>query len=362
MKILHVINNLATGGAEKLLLETIPKYSGTDFTVDVLVLNGVEHPFYLDLEYNHENELFSLGKGSIYNPILIFKAMKYLKKYDIIHVHLFPSLYWMALAKMLRFSSVKLIYTEHSTSNRRHHSFLFRLFDKLIYSQYSKIVCVSKEVEEQLKNKLNLPQSKLITIENGIDLSKIENAKGYTIDELNLSLPSDAKLLLQVSSFQFPKDQITVIKSLQYLPKNVHLLFAGEGNLEAQCKQLVVELQLTKRVHFLGIRMDVPRLLKTADIIVLSSEYEGLSLSCIEGLASGKPFVASDVPGLRDIVANSELLFPFQNEKELAAICTTLLQDKSKYEAAVQMGSERAKKYDITNLIHKQTELYQSFS
>lgn len=362
MKILHVINNLATGGAEKLLLEAIPKYAEKDFRIDILVLNGIEYPFYLDFQKNKNNQLFNLGKGSIYNPILIFKAMHYLKKYDIIHVHLFPSLYWIAIAKMLSFSSVKLVYTEHSTSNRRHNSFLFKLFDKVIYSQYSKIICVSKDVEEQLKSKLKLPQSKLITIENGIDLSKIAIAKGYTIEELKLSLPSDSKLLLQVSSFQFPKDQKTVIKALQHLPEKVHLLFAGHGNLEADCKQLVQELQLNERVHFLGIRMDVPQLLKTADIIVLSSQYEGLSLSCIEGLASGKPFVASDVPGLRDIVANKELLFPFQNEKTLAEICTVLLQDNYKYQAAIEAGSAQAKKYDIAGMIQKHTELYQSLS
>jgi len=132
MKILHVINNLATGGAEKLLLETIPKYPTDVMTMDLLVLNGIEHPFFIDFQKNKSNQLFSLGKNSIYNPILIFKVMKYLKQYDIIHVHLFPSLYWVALAKMLSLSSVKLVYTEHSTNNRRHNSLFFRLYDKII--------------------------------------------------------------------------------------------------------------------------------------------------------------------------------------------------------------------------------------
>ena len=362
MKILHVINNLATGGAEKLLLETIPKYTATDRSVDLLVLNGIEYPFYLEFQKNKQNQLFSLGKLSIYNPILIFKVIKYLKKYDIIHVHLFPSLYWVAIAKMLSFSSVKLIYTEHSTSNRRHNSFFFKFFDRLIYSQYSKIVCVSKEVEEQLKKKLNLANSKLTCIENGIDLSKIENAKGYTIEELNLGLPSNAKILLQVSSFQFPKDQMTVIKALQHLSENIHLLLAGHGNLEAQCQQLARELKLTERVHFLGIRMDIPRLLKTADIVILTSQYEGLSLSCIEGLASGKPFVASDVPGLKEIVNESGLLFPFRDNTILAQICSSFLNDKDKYDEAVKKCLQRAKQYDIANMIQKQTELYQSLS
>lgn len=360
MKILHVINNLATGGAEKLLLETIPKYSDKDMSMDLLVLNGIEYPFYLDFQKNKNSRLFSLGKHSIYNPVLIFKMIQYLKQYDIVHVHLFPSLYWVALAKMLSFAEVKLVYTEHSTSNRRHNSLFFRLYDKIIYAQYRKIICVSKDVEDQMKTKLSIPPSKLITIENGIDLSKIATATRYTIDELNLTLPSDAKLLLQVSSFQYPKDHKTVIRALQHLPTNVHLLFAGHGNLETDCRQLAEKANLTERVHFLGVRMDVPRLLKTADIVILSSQYEGLSLSCIEGLASGKPFIASDVPGLRDIVADKSLLFPFQFDKELAKICNELLNNHEKYEAASKAGVERANQYDINTLIQKHTELYQS--
>jgi len=215
-------------------------------------------------------------------------------------------------------------------------------------------------VEEQMKKKLNIPSSKLVTIENGIDLSKIETAEGYRIDQLHLSLPENARILVQVSSFQYPKDQKTVIRALQHLPQHVHVLFAGHGNLEADCQQLAEKLNLTERVHFLGIRMDVPRLLKTADIVILSSQYEGLSLSCIEGLASGKPFIASDVPGLRDIVADSSLLFPYQFDKELAKICAEMLNNKEKYDAAAKAGVQRAKHYDVTTLIQKHTELYQS--
>ena len=84
---------------------------------------------------------------------------------------------------------------------------------------------------------------------------------------------------------------------MQLLPLEVKLVLAGEGVLKKKCQDLVETLKLKERVVFLGLRMDIPQLLKTADVVVLSSKYEGLSLSSIEGLAAGKPFVASDVPG-----------------------------------------------------------------
>lgn len=360
MKVLQVINSLATGGAEKLLLDTIPKYIEKGIEMDILVLNGTEYPFYNELKNNPNFQLISLGKLSVYNPFLILKIIKYLKNYDFIHVHLFPSLYWVSLAKLISFSKVKLIYTEHSTNNRRMNNWFLKIIDRFVYSKYNKIICITNEVENQIKNQLHFSNDKFIVIQNGIDLSKIEIATNYSIKELNLNLPNDVKLLLQVSSFQFPKDQSTVIRSLLYLPQDVHLLLVGQGVLLEQNKQLVNELQLSDRVHFLGVRMDVARLLKTCDILILSSQYEGLSLSSMEALASGKPFVASNVPGLKEIVSDAGILFPFQDDGKLAEICNELITNKNKYDTIVVNCLLKSKQYDINIMIQKHINLYQS--
>ena len=106
--------------------------------------------------------------------------------------------------------------------------------------------------------------------------------------------------------------------------------------------------------------MDIPNLLKTADIVILSSQYEGLSLSCMEGMASGKPFIASNVPGLKEIVDENGLLFPFQNDVVLSQIISELLNDKEKYDAAVQYCLQQAKQFGSANMIESHTKLYQS--
>lgn len=360
MKILQVINSMATGGAEKLLLDTIPKYIEKGIVMDILVLNGTEHPFYNELKNNPSIQLIALGKSSVYNPFLIFKIIKFLKNYDFIHVHLFPSLYWVALAKWISFSKVKLIYTEHSTSNRRMKYWFLKIIDRFIYSRYNKIIGITDNVKSQLKKQLQFSDEKFIIIENGIDLTKIEDALKYDLTELNLNLPVDVKLLIQVSSFQFPKDQKTVIKSLQHLPQNVHLLLVGQGVMLDQSKKLVEELQLKDRVHFLGLRMDVARLLKTSDILILSSQYEGLSLSSIEALASGRPFVASNVPGLKEIISGAGVMFPFQDDKKLAEICNELMTNKNKYDTIVSNCILKSKQYDVTIMIDKHINLYKS--
>lgn len=205
MKILQVINWMDTAGAEKLLLETIPIYNKKGIRMDLLLLNGKESPFLKELENQNICNVFSLGNGSLYNPILIFKIIPFLKKYKIVHVHLFPSLYWVAFSKIIGFSNVNLIYTEHATTNKRMENFFFRLFDKYIYNKYEKIVCISNEVEKAIKNHLDFPLSKFVSINNGVNISKIINETSYLKSDLELKIKEDDTLLIQVSKFSAPK-------------------------------------------------------------------------------------------------------------------------------------------------------------
>ena len=75
MKVLQIINSLNTGGAEKLLLDTIPKYNEKGIVMDLLLLNGNETPFFKELKKQKKSTIYSLSNGSVYNPLLIFKIM-----------------------------------------------------------------------------------------------------------------------------------------------------------------------------------------------------------------------------------------------------------------------------------------------
>ncbi|MGZ9675085.1 glycosyltransferase [Flavobacterium sp. GNP001] len=359
MKILHVINSLSTGGAEKLLLDTLPLYYQKGILVDLLVLNGSETPFLKKLKEQSCCRIFSLGTGSVYNPILIFKMIPYLRQYDLVHVHLFPAQYWTVFAKLLSFSKVKLLFTEHNTHNRRMESKLFGLIDRFIYSFYTRIVCITEEVQTLLQKHLHSKESKFLVIHNGVDLDAIIATPQYRSDFAESWNITDAKLLLQVAGFREQKDQLTLIRALALLPSHVHLLLVGDGVTKPICEALVVSLQLQNRVHFLGLRMDVAALLKTADVVVLSSHYEGLSLSSIEGMAAGKPFIASNVPGLSDVVGGAGILFEQGNAVQLAELVTTLLNDSAFSDAVADLCMQRALQYDIKIMVQKHIDLYE---
>lgn len=357
MRVLQIINSLSTGGAEKLILESIPLYHQQGIEVDLFLLDKRETPFLKQLKDRNVCSILFSPIKNVYNPLHIFSIMKIMKKYDIIHAHLFPTLYWVAAAKTISFSKTILIYTEHNTSNKRRGKWLFKLLDNFIYKKYAKIVTIAKEVDDNLKEHLiKIKPSKFQLINNGVNIQLYRNAIPYPKDSF---FTNNDKILIQVSSFRPQKNQATLIKSLTLLPPNVKLLLVGTGPLQQSCENLVIQYNLEGRVKFLGNRMDVPQLLKTADIVVLSSHHEGLSLSSIEGMASGRPFIASDVPGLREIVKGYGVLFENNKESELAEKIMQLLHNKEYYNEIVSKCMFQADNFDIQLMAEKYILLYE---
>lgn len=357
MKILHVINSLEVGGAEKLLADTIPMLNLRGLVAEVLVLNN-KPTFLDDILIQSDVKVHKLNSRSLYSPLNIFKIVPFLRSFNIVHVHLFPSLYWVALAKLISFSSTKLIFTEHSTSNRRWQNKLFKTPDQIIYRCYSAIVCITEQVKDAIKKNVEGLTNKVVVIENGIDLFRYQDAKGYLKYEIAQDTSVNLKYIIQVSAFRIEKDQDTLIRAISLLPSEIKLLLVGEGERRETCEQLVDDLNLRNRVVFLGKRADIPRLFKTADLSVLSSHWEGFGLVAIESMASGLPVIASNVAGLASVVGEPRLLFDKGDYAQLANKILHLLENKSLYNELVKFCIDRAAKYDINKMVEAQIKLY----
>jgi glycosyltransferase involved in cell wall biosynthesis len=230
-----------------------------------------------------------------------------------------------------------------------------------VYSQYQKIVGITPQVLQNLKSHLqNSTENNFAMVSNGLNLGQIHNAQPHKKSDFFEG--DEVKIIIQVARFYEPKDHKTLIKALALLPENVKLLLVGDGSLKSESEMLVDSLKLQQRVQFLGVRTDVVQLLKTSDVIVLSSKHEGLSLSCIEGMASGKPFVASDVPGLREVVQNAGVLFPFGDEKALANSIEKLLGDATYYQEIVTKCISKSNEYDIYTMVEEYISVYQKLA
>lgn len=364
LKILHVIINLGSGGAEKLLEEAVPLMNEIEgVETDVLLLTDEKNVFDKALKSKGiKVDVIKLRK--IYSPVNIIEIRKHIVdgKYDIVHSHLFPTQYWVALSRLfLKSKKIKLITTEHSTNNRRRGKPYFRLLDKYIYSKYDSIISITDKTQNNLINWIDPKRKQLEkhrVIENGINLDKFANAIPYNKHELKKEFNEKTKLICMVGRFSEAKDQPTLIKAITKLPPDIHLLLVGEGPLRRYNEDLAQQLGVIHRVHFLGFRNDVERILKTADIIVLSSHWEGLSLASIEGMSCGRPFLASKVEGLQEIVEGYGMIFEHENENELSILIKKILDEDDIYNEIVINCLKRAEEFNISTTVQKLIDEY----
>lgn len=354
MKILHIITSLQTGGAEKLIVDLLPLLNRDGRKVDLLLLNGEETPFLQQIKERGIKVLYASKSRSVYDLRHILKIRKMIKGYDIIHTHNYtPQLFTVIASLGL---SVKLVTTEHSTSNRRRSIKCYKYLDCWMYSHYHRIVCISDQTEASLRTYLNRRDGGIVTICNGVDVKKYSSA-----------LPSEeivttyigSKIICMVAGFRSAKDHKTIIRTLCHLPNDYHLLLVGIGETMEECKSYVKSLSLSERVHFLGQRMDVAEVMKAATCLVLSSHWEGFGLVAVEGMATGTPIIVSDVPGLAEVVAEGGILFPKGDEHFLAKSIRDLCEHEDLYQTMSLRGKKRALQFDISRMLEKYLQVYE---
>lgn len=357
MKILHIITSLELGGAEKLLTELVPYQKSKGNFVKVMILSDVGAVFKKELEERGVEVLVSKS-NSIKSPLNIFSILNEIKKedYDIVHAHLVHAQYWTRVAKILDGKKRKYITTEHSTSNRRRDSKLMKSLDRFIFGGFDKIVSISEATQKSLQDWLGRDGNSFEIIYNGIDISEFEKSEPYKKSELGIK--DDDYLLMMVSRFHQSKNQLGVAEALMWLPVKYKLVFVGDGSTEESVKKYCQDNNLINRVKFLGMRKDIPRLLKTADIVIQYSFFEGFGITAVEAMASEKPVIASNVPGLSQVVEDAGLLVDVKNSKELAKIILSL-RNEEMYREVSKRCFERSKKYSIEWCANNYLDLYE---
>ena len=357
MKILHVINSLGTGGAERLVVDLALFQQKFGHEVEVLFTRGRQlKTIFREALSTQGICVRDFGKhSSEYSPLNIFRLIPFMRKCDVVHTHLFPTQYWVVLAKLISFSKIPLVSTEHSMCNHRFGSRFWRIPDKFIYRRYAKIVCCSPGAEDALKKHAGNMKN-IVCVSNGISTDEFASAE--PMSRRVLGIPESAFALIQVARFNYPKNQDCVIRALKKLPENMHAIFVGDGVRRKDCEKLAEELGVRSRAHFLGVRSDVPALLKAADVVICSSGYEGLSLASAEALASNRPVVASDVPGLAEVVGGAGILFPQGDESALAGTIMRLATDKDFYAHTATACSRRAQNFDIRKTAAEYLKIY----
>lgn len=326
-------------------LATAQKAAGLNVEVLVYSNTGTEFENYL---LDNKIPLRELGQNTQANRFQrIRRIRRILTQYDLVHVHLFPTLYEVAIANTG--INTPLIFTEHSTHNRRREKKWLKPLERFIYGHYKSITAISPAVGESLSQWLGDRLAKRIfLVNNGIKLT----------DNLSGQPATNRKSVLMVSRFVPSKDHKTVIDAIEYVDKDIKFVFAGEGELLDNVRQYARRKGVSDRCDFLGNVENVDKLIDTCTIGVQSSNWEGFGLTALEFMSHGKPIIGSDICGLREVIGSAGLLFTPGDAKMLASHINRLLHDPKEYKHFEREGIEQAKKYSIESTASKMSEVY----
>ena len=228
-------------------------------------------------------------------------------------------------------------------------------FEKRSYAAATHIVAVSRRVQSELEE-IGIDAARIRVIYNGVDPAEFYPEPQ---DRNELGLPAKPPILLFVGDIRTPRKNLdTVLKALVKVP-SAHLAVVG-GTARSPYPAMACKLGLADRVHFLGFRRDVPRLMRAADISVCPSHYEACTLVLVEAMASGLPVITAEKTG------GSELLEPqcglrladANDVHGLAAAIQSLMDDPARRKMMGEAGREVAMKYTWQRIAEAYMELY----
>jgi glycosyltransferase involved in cell wall biosynthesis len=193
-------------------------------------------------------------------------------------------------------------------------------------------------------------------------LATVPNAVGPApppADRSELALEPGTQLVLAVGRLVELKNHALAIAALSQVP-DATLAIAGDGPLRPELERLAAESGVSERVRFLGMRTDARALMGAADVVVMPSRSEGLPLSALEALASGTPLVATDVRGLRELVVDGQdaLLVP-EDADALADALRRVLDDPSLARRLGEAGRQVEGAGSDEQLVARFLELYE---
>jgi glycosyltransferase involved in cell wall biosynthesis len=226
-------------------------------------------------------------------------------------------------------------------------------------------VTVSEDARRVAIERAGVRADAVETVVNGIDVDAYNLPLNVGEKRRSIGVPEDAIVFGIVARLSAAKDHRNLFRAFQ-ITANRHprarLVLVGDGELRRDLEADVAELGIEHRVFFLGSRHDVPQLLSTFDVFVLSSYTEGLAVTLLEAMAAGLPVVATDVGGNREVVRDGEtgVLVPARDTEKLAEAMAGMIADPDRAKRMGASGRERARSvFGIDAMVARYQERYE---
>ncbi|HOW13088.1 MAG TPA: glycosyltransferase family 4 protein [Candidatus Pacearchaeota archaeon] len=267
---------------------------------------------------NNKIKIFYSSKTSFFSIIKNLRKIIKQNQIDIVHAQGTRAACWTRILFLFSKNRPKIIYTLHGFHIIRKNFVVKNIllfFERILNRCVDVLVCVGESDKNLVLKYKTILSNKIKVIKNGIDLLKFqinpESAENIK-HELNLN---NKLILSSIARLHPQKDILTILNSIKIISSKIDnfiLLIIGDGPLRLSLERQVKNLNITDKVIFLGARKDVPILINISDIIILSTNWEGLPLIPLEAGASKKPIVASNVDGVRETIIDGKTGFLFK--------------------------------------------------
>jgi glycosyltransferase involved in cell wall biosynthesis len=359
---MHVMQ---VAGAEVLVTETIRRL-GTRIEPTVFCLDAVG-PLGEQL-LGEGVPVISLNRRPGRDWRLIWRLARELRqrRIDVIHAHQYTPFFYAGLARIASRGRARVILTEHGRHYPDTVSPVRRAVNRLALDHLADAVNACCGFSAHALARIDgFSARRIEVIENGIELDRYGPAPDRAALRQSLGLDPTRRYAVTVARFHPVKDHRVLLHGFQQAAA-VHpefdLLLAGDGPLRNDLVELSRSLGIAHRVHFLGVRSDVPTLLQAADLFALTSQSEAASLTVLEAMATHLPVVVTAVGGNPEMVRHGVegLLVPRGDAAGVAAAFLRLLHDPVAAAAMGAAGRARVEeRYRLNQTVENYWRLYQ---
>ncbi len=368
MKILHLFNEINFSGAEIMYAQAAPLLQGNGFEL-IAVSTGTNEGNYVK-QYQEANYKIYHKPLPAFSLLSLHKLLYYYKdfyfflkqeKIDVLHIHRSNLIVSAFIAK---FAKIKCIKTQHNNFRNNWYSLPYAIAWRFILRNLCQVTFQTIG-ESVYDNELNYYRNPSVRVNNWFDEKKFYPAPN--IDEKsNLrkqhSIPQDAFVIVSTGSCSHVKNHHDIIKALALVKDKINVLYLhlGQGKTGSEEKQLALDLGVSELTLFLGNKNNVRDYLVAADIFVMTSKFEGLSIAAIEAMACKLPCILYNSPGLCDLIKNNDNGYLIKPDYHLLA--DTIINVR-KYPDEVVKKTNHAyeyvkNEYSILNNVKKIIKLY----
>ncbi len=358
IRIAFCITDLDVGGAERMFVELVTRLDRRRWEPRVFCLSGpgvlVEKLHYSGIAVT------CFDATSKRNLSVLRRLATELKRFQpaILQSFLFHANFVGRLAAW--WAGVPLVVCGIRVSERRGRIPLW--LDRLTQGFVDHNVCVSRAVAEFSTRDSGLRAAKVSVIPNAVDFQLFANASA--VPRTDLGLLDSAPLALFVGRLDPQKAPFVLLEAFARLVErhaDWQLLFVGDGVLRSSMTEWIENRGLQRGIRIVGWRPDVPQILKTADVLVLPSLWEGMPNIVLEAMASGLPVVVSRVEGTDELIRDREsgLLVAPGSEAELELGIEAVLTDRSFSSRLAREAQQTAlKSFTFESMVAAYEQLY----